>query len=228
MELVQKQSTVQIASQAIIDFIRSGEIKPGEKMPSETEMSKKLGVSRATLREVYRQLEIMGYIRLEAGRGAFVAETKNSVVEEVTNYFRLNSGKMKDYLEVRLSFDANAARLAAERRTDDEVILLEAYQREFEDAVSQKDNVLMATLDAKFHEKIVDMAHNELMSALEKLINFYFSQLRQKSFLLDEHAKNAIEPHRAILSAIRKGDGELAALESTNHMKKSLSDICGC
>ncbi|MGN1217819.1 MAG: FadR/GntR family transcriptional regulator, partial [Phocaeicola sp.] len=180
------------------------------------------------LREVYRQLEIMGYIKLEAGRGAFVAETQNSVVEEVTNYFRLNSGKMKDYLEVRLSFDAHAARLAAERRTEDEVILLEAYQREFEDAVSRKDNVLMATLDAKFHEKIVDMAHNELMLALEKLINFYFSQLRQKSFLLDEHANNAIEPHRAILSAIRKGDGELAALESTKHMQRSLSDICGC
>ena len=228
MELVQKQSTVQIASQAIIDFIKEGDIKPGEKMPSETVMSKRLGVSRATLREVYRQLEIMGYIKLEAGRGAFVAETQNSVVEEVTNYFRLNSGKMKDYLEVRLSFDAHAARLAAERRTEDEVILLEAYQREFEDAVSRKDNVLMATLDAKFHEKIVDMAHNELMSALEKFINFYFSQLRQKSFLLDEHANNAIEPHRAILSAIRKGDGELAALESTKHMQRSLSDICGC
>ena len=228
MELVQKQSTVQIASQAIIDFIKEGDIKPGEKMPSETVMSKRLGVSRATLREVYRQLEIMGYIKLEAGRGAFVAETQNSVVEEVTNYFRLNSGKMKDYLEVRLSFDAHAARLAAERRTEDEVILLEAYQREFEDAVSRKDNVLMATLDAKFHEKIVDMAHNELMSALEKLINFYFSQLRQKSFLLDEHANHAIEPHRAILSAIRKGDGELAALESTKHMQRSLSDICGC
>ena len=82
MELVQKQSTVQIASQAIIDFIKEGDIKPGEKMPSETVMSKRLGVSRATLREVYRQLEIMGYIKLEAGRGAFVAETQNSVVEE--------------------------------------------------------------------------------------------------------------------------------------------------
>ena len=61
-----------------------------------------------------------------------------------------------------------------------------------------------------------------------KLINFYFSQLRQTSFLLDEHANNAIEPHRAILSAIRKGDGKLAAQESMKHMQQSLSDICGC
>ena len=224
MELVQKKSTVQIASQAIIDFLKEGEIKPGEKLPSEVEMSKRLGISRATLREGYRQLETMGYINLVSGRGAFVAESKNGIVEEVSNYFRLNSGKMRDYLEVRLSFDAQAA----ERRTDDEVILLEAYQRDFEAAVVKKDNVLMASLDAKFHEKIVDMAHNELMTALEKLINFYFSQLRQTSFLLDEHANNAIEPHRAILSAIRKGDGELAAQESLKHMQQSLSDICGC
>ena len=228
MELVQKKSTVQIASQAIIDFLKEGEIKPGEKLPSEVEMSKRLGISRATLREGYRQLETMGYINLVSGRGAFVAESKNGIVEEVSNYFRLNSGKMRDYLEVRLSFDAQAAKLAAERRTDDEVILLEAYQRDFEAAVVKKDNVLMASLDAKFHEKIVDMAHNELMTALEKLINFYFSQLRQTSFLLDEHANNAIEPHRAILSAIRKGDGELAAQESLKHMQQCLSDICGC
>lgn len=228
MELVQKRSTVQIASQAIIDFLKEGEIKPGEKMPSEIEMCKRLGISRATLREGYRQLETMGYINLVSGRGAFVAEGKNGIVEEVSNYFRLNSGKMRDYLEVRLSFDAQAAKLAAERRTDDEVILLEAYQRDFEAAVVKKDNVLMASLDAKFHEKIVDMAHNELMTALEKLINFYFSQLRQTSFLLDEHANNAIEPHRAILSAIRKGDGKLAAKESMKHMQQSLSDICGC
>ena len=228
MELVQKRSTVQIASQAIIDFLKEGEIKPGEKMPSEIEMCKRLGISRATLREGYRQLETMGYINLVSGRGAFVAEGKNGKVEEVSNYFRLNSGKMRDYLEVRLSFDAQAAKLAAERRTDDEVILLEAYQRDFEAAVVKKDNVLMASLDAKFHEKIVDMAHNELMTALEKLINFYFSQLRQTSFLLDEHANNAIEPHRAILSAIRKGYGKLAAQESMKHMQQSLSDICGC
>ena len=228
MELVQKKSTVQIASQAIIDFLKEGEIKPGEKLPSEVEMSKRLGISRATLRDGYRQLETMGYINLVSGRGAFVAESKNGIVEEVSNYFRLNSGKMRDYLEVRLSFDAQAAKLAAERRTDDEVILLEAYQRDFEAAVVKKDNVLMASLDAKFHEKIVDMAHNELMTALEKLINFYFSQLRQTSFLLDEHANNAIEPHRAILSAIRKGDGELAAQESLKHMQQYLSDICGC
>ena len=60
MELVQKRSTVQIASQAIIDFLKEGEIKPGEKMPSEIEMCKRLGISRATLREGYRQLETRG------------------------------------------------------------------------------------------------------------------------------------------------------------------------
>src|SRR5574344_2476801 len=144
MELVQKKSTVQIASQAIIDFLKEGEIKPGEKLPSEVEMSKRLGISRATLREGYRQLETMGYINLVSGRGAFVAESKNGIVEEVSNYFRLNSGKMRDYLEVRLSFDAQAAKLAAERRTDEEVIFLEAYQRDFEAEVVKKDNVLMA------------------------------------------------------------------------------------
>lgn len=227
MEIVRKQSSVEIAAKEIRDFLASSSLKEGDKLPPEVVMSQRLGVSRTTLREVYRQLQSEGYLELINGRGAFVRRKKVSFLRETVSWFSTNHGKLKDYLEVRLSFDPLAAQLAAERRTEEDVRILESIQDDFEKAVDRKDNVAMARFDAQFHGKITDMTRNELLIALVKIVNYYFEQTRKESFLLEEHALHAIAPHRAILKAIREKNPEAAAEESVKHMRQSLLDICG-
>jgi len=85
----------------------------------------------------------------------------------------------------------------------------------------------MAILDARFHEKIVNITHNELLIALVRLVNYYFEKLRQTSFGIEEHASHAIEPHKRILEAIAAGDADKAANESVAHMKTAFKDLCG-
>lgn len=224
--MVTKQSAVQIASNEIVRFLKEEKLKPGDKLPPEVEMSRRLGISRATLREVYHQLQASGYIDLINGRGAFAAGPKKEF-DDALYWFRTNEAKLKDYLEVRLSIDPLAARLAAQRKTEDDIVLLRNIEQTFEEAISRKDNVGMADKDAEFHARIVQMTGNELLIALEKIINHYFEKLRQTSFLLEQHANNAIKPHRAIMEAIARGDYMAAERESSAHMRQSLHDLCG-
>jgi len=216
-----------MTAKAIIDYLGKSDLKAGDKLPSEVVMAERLGVSRATLREVYRQLQSLGYIDLVNGRGAFFRERNPDLIQEAFGWFRTNEAKLKDYLEVRLSFDPLAARLASERRTDEDIIVLQSIENAFEDAVAKKDNMMMAKYDAQFHEKIVNITQNELLRALVKIVNSFFEQTRETSFRIEEHAEHAIEPHRTILKAIKEGNQELASAASYAHMKRSLHDICG-
>jgi len=227
MESIKKQSTVDLASKGIIKFLETGDLEVGDKLPTEQAMCAKLGISRATLREVYRRLQSQGYVELENGRGAFVRSKSIDPVQQATNWFRLHDAQMREYLEVRMSLDPLAARLAAMKRTEEDIAVLNQIQKEFEDCQKNHDSAQMAILDARFHEKIVNITHNELLIALVRLVNYYFEKLRQTSFGIEEHASHAIEPHKRILEAIAAGDADKAANESVAHMKTAFKDLCG-
>lgn len=227
MDPVVKQSIVDIAADQIIEFLKSDEIHLGEKLPVEREMCENLNISRATLREAYRKLHSQGFVDLKPGRGAFVKNKEQNILEKATRWFRENDAQLQSYLEVRLYLDPLSAKLAANNRTNRDISYLREIQQAFEVAVNNKDNIEMARLDAELHKAIVDISNNDLLKALVNIINYYFEQLRQTSFTIDSHAQHAIGPHRKIIDAIANGDARTAELESINHMGKALFDLCG-
>ncbi|MGH0052055.1 MAG: FadR/GntR family transcriptional regulator [Sphaerochaetaceae bacterium] len=227
MKQVKKQSVVDIAAEQIIEFLGSADIKLGDKLPVEYEMCNMLSISRATLREVYRKLQSQGYLELKNGKGAFVKNKEQDILQRATNWFREHDAQLLSYLEVRLYLDPLAGKLAAQYRTEEDVARLKSIQNMFEDSLAKRDNVKMAQLDAELHKAIVDISKNDLLIALVQIVNYYFEQLRQTSFMVESHADHAIQPHRNIIHAIAKGDFVLAEKESVNHMRIALKDLCG-
>lgn len=227
MEVLQKQSIVDLATSSIIDFICSGSFKKGDKLPTEMEMTKTLGISRSALRESYRRLQEKGYLSISNGKGAFVRSTDKALDTNPLSWFKEHDAQMRDYLQVRLSIDPLAARLAARKKTVADIEKLREIQADFEKAYAVKDNERMAIDDAAFHEEIAAISRNELLRALVKIINTYCAPLRGRSLRLEDHSSHAIGPHRRILEAIARGDGDAAAQESTDHMRCAYKDICG-
>jgi GntR family transcriptional repressor for pyruvate dehydrogenase complex len=227
MRPIEKQSTVDLATEMIIRFLKSGELEIGDKLPTETVMCQRLNISRTTIREAYRKLQSLGYIEIKNGRGAFVKNREQDVVQEAISWFRGHSVQMNDYLQVRINLDPLAAQLAARNRSNSDINHLRDIQAKFETAIADGDNKTMAKLDAEFHENIVLITNNELLIALVRIVNYYFEQLRQTSFKLQRNAINAIEPHRLILEAITESDEVKAAQESINHMLAAYNDLCG-
>lgn len=227
MRPLEKQSVVDLAVDSIIDFLKKGNLKEGEKLPTEMYMTKSLGISRTTLREAYRRLQTLGYISIENGKGAFVRSLDIDLLSDPMSWFQMHGVQVRDYLEVRLHFDPIVARLAAKNRNDKDIEELKNIHQEFLKSYDAKENFDMARIDAMFHDKIASASHNELLEVLVRIINCYCDNLRKRSFRLYTHAANAVGPHTQILQAIIDGDEKLAAEASYNHMRQAAEDLLG-
>lgn len=227
MELVKKQSAVEIGINHVIDFIRGDSLEVGQKLPPENEMCSGLGLSRATLREIYRNLQALGYIELVNGKGAFIKCKEVDGIQQALCWFRDHKSKMKDYLDVRTVLDPFAAEKAAVCRTDSDIEILREIESRFEVSVKEKDFKKMADIDSEFHAEIARITGNDLLIALVNLVNIYCLELRTTSFKIEKNAHSAIDPHRNIIEAIIQKNVDVARDVSLKHVMCAMSHT-GC
>ena len=226
MEPIQKKSTVDLAVEKLTEYICSDSIAVGDKMPAELVLCKQLNISRTTIREAYRVLQSQGYLDIQPGRGAFVQSKEQNFIQEALDWISTHRVETSDYLFVRMALDPLAARLAAENAVSSDIDDLCAIHQDFVKSVRARDFVEMAELDARFHARIATIAHNDLLTAIVNLVNYYFEILRTNSFQFEEHADHAILPHERILEAIAAGDGKAAEKESVDHIRAAIQDLC--
>jgi GntR family transcriptional regulator, transcriptional repressor for pyruvate dehydrogenase complex len=115
--------------QQILDQIKSGDLKPGDKLPSERDLSEMLNVSRNSLREALRALEMMNFIEIKPGEGAIVREvTISNLLDPVTDAISIDQKLMLDLLDVREIIEIETARRAAIKGTEEDFkAILEIY-----------------------------------------------------------------------------------------------------
>ncbi|MBB2965683.1 FadR/GntR family transcriptional regulator [Leifsonia aquatica] len=210
------------AADALLERIRAGEWALGQKLPGETTLAPQLGVGRSTVREAIRQLAGRGVLQSRQGAGVFV--TALDAPEDWDAVLRRAS--IVSVIEARIAIESEAAALAAERRTPQE---LRALRRAL-DARSRLDRGLEAHVDADtaFHRAIVAAAHNDILA---ELFDGFVPRLRQSMVemlrlrpLSDEGADH--DAHRALLDAIADRDAVAASRLSRDHltsMKERLS-----
>ncbi|WP_349863485.1 FCD domain-containing protein [Leifsonia sp. WHRI 6310E] len=210
------------AADALLERIRAGEWTLGQKLPGETTLAPQLGVGRSTVREAIRQLAGRGVLQSRQGSGVFV--TALDAPEDWDAVLR--RADIVSVIEARIAIESEAAALAAERRTPQE---LRALRRAL-DARSRLGAELEAHVDADtaFHRAIVAAAHNDILA---KLFDGFVPRLRQAMMemlrlrpLADEDADH--EAHRALLDAIADRDAVSASRLSRDHltsMKERLS-----
>lgn len=210
------------AADALLERIRAGEWALGQKLPGETTLAPQLGVGRSTVREAIRQLAGRGVLQSRQGAGVFV--TALDTPEDWDAVLRRAS--IVSVIEARIAIESEAAALAAERRTPQE---LRALRRAL-DARSRLDRGLEAHVDADtaFHRSIVAAGHNDILA---ELFDGFVPRLRQSMVemlrlrpLADEGADH--DAHRALLDAIADRDAVAASRLSRDHlasMKERLS-----
>lgn len=210
------------AADALLERIRAGEWALGQKLPGETTLAPQLGVGRSTVREAVRQLAGRGVLQSRQGAGVFV--TALDAPEDWDAVLR--RADIVSVIEARIAIESEAAALAAERRTPQE---LRALRRAL-DARSRLDRGLEAHVDADtaFHRAIVAAAHNDILA---ELFDGFVPRLRQSMVemlrlrpLGDEAADH--DAHRALLDAIADRDAVSASRLSRDHltsMKERLS-----
>ncbi|OKH88014.1 GntR family transcriptional regulator [Thalassospira sp. TSL5-1] len=197
--------TVQHICQIITQAIREGRLAPGQRL-TEAEFTRKLAVSRPTIREAFRQLCNDGLLQFEPHRGASVRQ--------------LTRHELDDLFVIRASLEALAVRLSAPLLEQAPGPLLQ-IQASLDKAEQEGDRKKMAKYNIAFHQLFAETSGNTLLqSILNRLTNsVYWLQLQ--ALIHDEQVMHTNSQHQQITAAILAGRGDDAALIMTDHIERS-------
>jgi DNA-binding FadR family transcriptional regulator len=202
-----------ILKQAILD----GQFTAGDKFPPEAEIAQQYNISKVSAREALREMEAEGLIIKKRGifGGSFVAEPgSEKMVEVVTNAYLFGGITVKDLAEFRRILEPGLARMAVQRRTDEDLEKMETCIREIEESIQKGEPDQTKALS--FHCLIADACHNAFISALMESLVTVFQKVLAKAPDL-ETAKKDIQYNQLFLDCIRNRDGNRAAEAMAAH-----------
>ena len=207
--------------------ILTGEFAEGAGLPAERDLVAQTQMSRTTVREALRILEVQGLVRIKPGRsgGAFVqrpgAEDMASTVNLVIRGRRI---RVTALLETREAIEPFCAGLAATNRTAEELELLEAANRVIADDSGDLAHFLQANVD--WHVAVARASHNELLSGLMTALSRSIYAATEDEKFVDAPARQlTIRQHEAITAAIRDRDAEAAARRMKRHVHSSAAEV---
>lgn len=207
---VTRRSLVDVAVDAMRERLDRGEWRVGERIPIEPELASLIGVSRNTVREAVRVLAFSGALEVRQGDGTYV----RSAVDASSVAQHLSRATLREHLEVRAMLEVEAARLAALRRTPEDLERIQsALALRGERAERGRKDVFIEH-DLAFHRAVVEAAHNP---ALAKLYGFFAGAVRstvKATMEMDDLPEPDYTAHAAVCDAIARRDPQAAVSAS--------------
>lgn len=206
--------------QDIIDMITDGELKKGDKLPSERELAEKLAVGRPTIREALRIADAFGIVDIRKYDGIYVAGSEPAKISAPFKV-RMEMGQfnLAQLFEMRRIFEVEIIKIAAERIDD-------ATVAQLEDILDREDvhnAVQFAKCDSEFHTNIYKSTGNEFLVMIMQIVNELSSISRKVTGRFEETRKIVHNDHIAILEGLRNRDVQKCAdsmLQHIDHLQK--------
>ncbi|PKP70530.1 MAG: GntR family transcriptional regulator [Alphaproteobacteria bacterium HGW-Alphaproteobacteria-4] len=218
---IESEKLSQAVVRQIEGLILQGVLRPGERLPSERELSERLGVSRPSLREAVAELQTAGLLTTRAGAGIFVADVLNAAFSPaLIRLFASHEQAVFDYLSFRRDMEGLAAERAARLGSDTDLRVIGAIFARMEAAHQKRNPTDEAALDAEFHMAIVEASHNvimlHMMRAMFGLLREGVFYNRSVMFRQRSTREALLDQHRAINAALqaRNPAAARAAIES--------------
>ena len=203
--------------------ILDGVLRPGDRLPPERQLAQEFGVSRPSLREAISRLVSRGLLSSRQGGGTWVTDRLDKAFSDpwealIDRHDELHA----DLLEFRQVLECSAARYAAMRATDDDLLRLQQCVNQLQLAYAGGDLAAQAQADVDFHQAVGEAAHNVLFAHLTgSLLTMLARHVKDNIanlFAVAEVADSLLEQHLAIWQAIRDGDGDAGARAAARHL----------
>jgi GntR family transcriptional repressor for pyruvate dehydrogenase complex len=208
----------------IVDRIKSGDLKPGDKLPTERELAAQLKVSRTAIREALRSLEVMGLIDSKVGSGTYVREVSlDSLMDAFAGILKQNERMVVELIEVRMLLEVEIAKLAAKRRTEDNLRAIENALELIENEIEQGE--LGFEGDNAFHEELTNAAGNLALSSIHNLCGELLSSTRKAALMALDSPMISLEYHRRIYEAVKNQDAEEAGRIMREHLEVAYNNL---
>ncbi len=217
---IEKGSVIQQVVGEIRQFILESRLPDGARLPSEHELSRRLEVSRPTVREALKVLETLGLIEKAPGRGAFVRRQPRPRRARGRPY---SAGEIAEASllahEVRLIVETRCAYLAAQRADEEDVAELEAALEKLTKALRTRDIPTAVMADIAFHSAVARSTKNSALLALIATIEPIITENRRDT-IQSFDSEALVIPHLKIYEAIKRQDPDGAAAAMEQHLKE--------
>ncbi|NLD06178.1 MAG: FadR family transcriptional regulator [Synergistaceae bacterium] len=222
-----KLNTERLSSQIsklILSEIQSGLLLPGDRLPAETVLAQKYGVSRTILREAIASLKNDDILESKQGRGIIVKDPSKRLAFRFSDVFEtISVDEINYFYEMRALLESEAAGLAAVRHTKEDMASIKEGLIEMEEAVRNSSPGDEAHF--KYNEAITKASHNpvliEFLTFLQNKLHSLAKELRIKTMMSPERAETVLSEHRNVVESIFSGDPQKAKQAVISHLKNA-------
>lgn len=220
-EVIKVESPVDKIIKQMRDSIASGQLMPGDKLPSERQLSERFGVGRTYVRDAIKELEFFGILKTNPQSGTIVSGVDISAMEGLlTNVIKLGENDFFQMVETRVIMEMFTCRQAAIRRTSANILELEQAFDQFR--IRVESNLTGVNEDFNFHLKIAEASQNKVVKSLmliiiPDIINIY----RKLNVCGNNRFYKSLDEHKTILDCIIRQK----PAEAEEAMKMHLNDV---
>ena len=223
-DIIQSIKNIEIESptdkiiQQLKQLIVSGQLKPGDRLPAERVLAEKLGVGRSYVRDAIRKLEFFGLLKTSPQSGTYVSGYSIKMIEGVlTDIINFNKDDFAALIEARYYMEINAARLAALRRTEEDLELIRSAVEDYDNKVNSRQDAIQE--DMFIHLRIANATKNSVFeSMLLMLLPDIIRNIVEKKICGENRGLRAMEEHHVILQAIADQDADAAGEAMALHL----------
>jgi GntR family transcriptional regulator, transcriptional repressor for pyruvate dehydrogenase complex len=217
IEPIRRSRLYQSIVEQIESLLEKGELNPGDQLPAERALAEQFQVSRASVREALRTLELLGIVETRAGGGTFVRQVAPDDLAKPLQSLIARGHTLRDVIEFRGIVEPAIAALAAKRIT--------ALQlAELQDLLVKQERKILANEpyveeDVRFHEVIGHAAGNELLTTMLGVIWDVLRASREQWLQTNARAHSSLVMHHRMYDALAKHDADGARQASADHIK---------
>lgn len=205
----------------IMALIAKGDLRPGQRLPSERDLCKNFNAGRSSLREALRCLSIVGVLTARVGEGTSVSMNGTKFLSKITEWRIITERHdIEDLMQARIALEGVSAANAASRGNKEDFDKLDGVISKMEAAV--KDERKFATLDLEFHMTLLMISRNFLIQDLVAMIRGQLQKMLEKILLLPNAIASTLKEHILICNAIKRRDPDAACAAMQIHLKSAL------
>jgi len=203
----------------IKNLIGSGQLKPGEKLPSERKLSQKLMVSRSAVRDAIKKLEFYGVLKTHPQSGTVVAGMGITALQGLlSDILKVDGSDFKSLVETRVILEINSARMAAERRTEENIEKIQSALDKYHEKLKLGQPTVEE--DLMFHLEIAEATQNSVLKSLMMVITpDIISNFIKYDVCGDDVKIERYKEHQNLLHCIKNKDADCAAKAMERHLK---------
>lgn len=218
---IKKRRLSEYAIDELRNFITKNNLEEGSKLPSERELVDKLQISKGSLREALRMLEITGLVDVMPGKGIFVRNLTGDLVVPLSSWVTRNKEQIYKHFEARLILEPEVAALAARRiskkyinRIKQNILLQKSHP--------ETEVVSIISADIEFHRLVAEAAKNETISMLMNSLARISFHGWKAALRVEGRNESAVQEHTQLLSFLAKHDEDGARTAMREHMLRSI------